>query len=226
MDNKSVNYAHYIDHTLLKMDATKDEIIHLCDEAKTYHFFSVCVNSGYVPLAAKTLAASDVKICSVIGFPLGAGLTDAKVCETRSAVVAGADEIDMVMNVGWFKSGDRQAVKNDICAVKTACGEALLKVILEIHLLSAEEIKQACLICREAEVDFVKTSTGFSGGGATEAAVRLMCKTVGNTIGVKASGGIRDRKTAQAMIDIGANRLGTSSGIAIVTDRSASTGQY
>lgn len=227
MENQAVNYANYIDHTLLKMDATQKEIINLCEEAKRYQFFSVCVNSCYVPLAAQCLANSCVRICSVIGFPLGATLTESKANEARVAIQAGADEIDMVMNLGWFKSGDMAAVSADIAAVNRVCGDqVLLKVILETHLLSASEIKQACAICRDLHVDFVKTSTGFSGGAATVEAVRLMRQTVGAKMGVKASGGIRDRDAARAMLDAGASRLGTSSGVAIINGIAVSETVY
>lgn len=218
-----INYAQYIDHTLLKMDATKAEIIQVCDEAKQHHFFSVCVNSGYVPLVAKELKGSNVKVCSVIGFPLGATLTSVKVFETEKAIEAGADEIDMVINVGWLKSHDLNAVREDIKAVHDVikAHQKLLKVILETCLLTAEEVEQVCKICREIGVEFVKTSTGFSTSGATVEAVELMREVVGKDIGVKASGGVRSAETAEQMILAGANRLGTSSGIKIVSNQSS-----
>ena len=210
-----MNYAKYIDHTLLAMNATEDQIRKLCDEAKEYHFYSVCVNSGYVPLAAELLKGSDVKVCSVVGFPLGAMLTSAKAYETEMAVKAGAEEIDMVINVGWLKSNNWQAVKQDIEAVFKSCNNVPLKVIIKI-----------CLICKEIGVGFVKTSTGFSTSGATVEDVKLMRETVGENIGVKASGGIRDRMTAEKMVQAGANRLGASAGIAIVSGNSTSTSNY
>ncbi|OTQ33262.1 deoxyribose-phosphate aldolase [Gilliamella apicola] len=221
-----MSYAKYIDHTLLAMNATEDQIRKLCDEAKEYHFYSVCVNSGYVPLAASILKGSDVKVCSVVGFPLGAMLTSAKAFETEMAVKAGAQEIDMVINVGWLKSNDWQAVKNDIEAVFNACGDVPLKVILETCLLSKDEIVKVCNICKEIGVAFVKTSTGFSVSGATVEDVKLMRETVGDKMGVKASGGIRDRATAEKMVEAGATRLGASAGIAIVSGNETSSGNY
>ena len=221
-----MSYAKYIDHTLLAMNATEDQIRKLCDEAKEYHFYSVCVNSGYVPLAASLLKGSDVKVCSVVGFPLGAMLTSAKAFETEMAVKAGAQEIDMVINVGWLKSNDWQAVKNDIEAVFNACGDVPLKVILETCLLSKDEIVKVCNICKEIGVAFVKTSTGFSVSGATVEDVKLMRETVGDKMGVKASGGIRDRAIAEKMVEAGATRLGASAGIAIVSGNETSSGNY
>lgn len=221
-----MSYAKYIDHTLLAMNATEDQIRKLCDEAKEYHFYSVCVNSGYVPLAASLLKGYDVKVCSVVGFPLGAMLTSAKAFETEMAVKAGAQEIDMVINVGWLKSNDWQAVKNDIEAVFNACGDVPLKVILETCLLSKDEIIKVCNICKEIGVAFVKTSTGFSVSGATVEDVKLMRETVGDKMGVKASGGIRDRATAEKMVEAGATRLGASAGIAIVSGNETSSGNY
>lgn len=221
-----MSYAKYIDHTLLAMNATEDQIRKLCDEAKEYHFYSVCINSGYVPLAASLLKGSDVKVCSVVGFPLGAMLTSAKAFETEMAVKAGAQEIDMVINVGWLKSNDWQAVKNDIEAVFNACGDVPLKVILETCLLSKDEIVKVCNICKEIGVAFVKTSTGFSVSGATVEDVKLMRETVGDKMGVKASGGIRDRATAEKMVEAGATRLGASAGIAIVSGNETSSGNY
>nr|WP_202113750.1 MULTISPECIES: deoxyribose-phosphate aldolase [unclassified Gilliamella] len=221
-----MNYANYIDHTLLAMNATKDQITKLCEEAKQYHFYSVCVNSGYVPLVASLLKGSDVKVCSVVGFPLGAMLTSAKAFETEMAVKAGAQEIDMVINVGWLKSNDWDAVKQDIEAVFNACGAVPLKVILETCLLTKDEIVKVCEICKQIGVAFVKTSTGFSVSGATVEDVKLMRDTVGNAMGVKASGGIRDRQTAEKMVQAGASRLGASAGIAIVSGDATSTSDY
>ncbi|OCG35180.1 deoxyribose-phosphate aldolase [Gilliamella apicola] len=222
----TMNYAKYIDHTLLAMNATKDQITKLCEEAKQYHFYSVCVNSGYVPLVASLLKGSDVKVCSVVGFPLGAMLTSAKAFETEMAVKAGAQEIDMVINVGWLKSNDWDAVKQDIEAVFNACGAVPLKVILETCLLTKDEIVKVCEICKQIGVAFVKTSTGFSVSGATVEDVKLMRDTVGNEMGVKASGGIRDRQTAEKMVQAGASRLGASAGIAIVSGDATSTSDY
>nr|WP_218055669.1 deoxyribose-phosphate aldolase [Gilliamella apicola] len=221
-----MNYAKYIDHTLLAMNATKDQITKLCEEAKQYHFYSVCVNSGYVPLVASLLKGSDVKVCSVVGFPLGAMLTSAKAFETEMTVKAGAQEIDMVINVGWLKSNDWDAVKQDIEAVFNACGAVPLKVILETCLLTKDEIAKVCEICKQIGVAFVKTSTGFSVSGATVEDVKLMRDTVGNEMGVKASGGIRDRQTAEKMVQAGASRLGASAGIAIVSGNVTSTSDY
>jgi deoxyribose-phosphate aldolase len=221
-----MSYAKYIDHTLLAMNATEDQIRKLCDEAKEYHFYSVCVNSGYVPLAARLLNGTDVKVCSVVGFPLGAMLTSAKAFETEMAVKAGAQEIDMVINVGWLKSNDWDAVKQDIEAVFNACAAVPLKVILETCLLTKDEIVKVCEICKQIGVAFVKTSTGFSVSGATVDDVKLMRDTVGNEMGVKASGGIRNRQTAEKMVQAGASRLGASAGIAIVSGDATSTSDY
>ncbi|OCG50180.1 deoxyribose-phosphate aldolase [Gilliamella sp. Bim1-2] len=221
-----MSYAKYIDHTLLAMNATKDQITKLCEEAKQYHFYSVCVNSGYVPLVASLLKGSDVKVCSVVGFPLGAMLTSAKAFETEMAVKAGAQENDMGINVGWLKSNDWDAGKQDIEAVFNACGAVPLKVILETCLLTKDEIVKVCEICKQIGVAFVKTSTGFSVSGATVEDVKLMRDTVGNEMGVKASGGIRDRQTAEKMVQAGASRLGASAGIAIVSGDVTSTSDY
>lgn len=217
MNTESINYANYIDHTLLAMDATIEQITRICNEAIEYKFFAVCVNSGYVPLVSALLKGSTVKMCSVIGFPLGACLTSVKVFEAKAAIDAGAQEIDMVINVGWLKSGKIDDVAADIKAVKEACGTTTLKVILETCLLSNEQIVKVSEICRDLNVGFVKTSTGFSTGGATVEHVALMRKTVGPDIGVKASGGVRSRETATAMIHAGATRIGTSSGVQIVS---------
>lgn len=221
-----INYAKYIDHTLLAMDSTEAQIKTMCEQALEYHFFSVCVNSGYVPLVAQMLKGSDVKVCSVIGFPLGACLTSVKAFEAKAAIEAGAEEIDMVINVGWLKSGKLTEVKEDIRAVKEACGSVGLKVILENCLLTKEEIVKVCEMCRDLNVAFVKTATGFSKGGATFEDVELMRKTVGPVIGVKASGGVRDAETAKKMIELGATRIGTSNGISIVKGDKASGSGY
>lgn len=203
------------DHTILKADATKEAVLKICCEAKEYHFMSVCVNSYYTSLVAKELAGSDVKVCTVVGFPLGQMSTAAKAAETRLAVADGAQEIDMVINVGALKDKEYEVVLADIKAVKGACGEALLKVIIETCLLTDEEKVKACELSAKAGADFVKTSTGFSTGGATSEDVALMRKTVGEALGVKASGGIRDKETAEKMVAAGASRLGTSATVSI-----------
>jgi len=207
-----------IDHTLLRADATPAEVERLCREAREYGFASVCVNSGHVRLCAGLLAGSPVKVCSTVGFPLGAMSTWAKVQETTRAIDDGAREIDMVMNIGMLKSGRREIVQDDIRAVVEAAHprQAIVKVILETGLLQDEEKVAACAIAQQAGADFVKTSTGFGHGGATVADVALMRKTVGPAMGVKASGGIRTREDALALIKAGASRLGASAGVHIV----------
>ncbi|BDF34581.1 deoxyribose-phosphate aldolase [Lachnospiraceae bacterium] len=213
---EGADLAKYIDHTLLKADATKEQIIKICDEAKEYKFASVCVNSSYVPLVAEQLSASGVKTCCVVGFPLGAASTEAKVQETIDSIKKGADEVDMVINIGAVKSKDWAFVKDDIeNVVLAARGKALVKVIIEACLLTDEEKVKVCAIAKMAGADFVKTSTGFSTGGATVSDVKLMRQTVGEDMGVKASGGVKDYKTAKAMIEAGATRIGTSNGISI-----------
>ncbi|MCI9218061.1 MAG: deoxyribose-phosphate aldolase [Dorea sp.] len=213
------NMAKYIDHTLLKADATEEQIIKLCAEARQYRFASVCVNPGYVPLTAKELSGSGVKTCCVIGFPLGATTTVAKVQETIDCIKNGADEVDMVINVGQVKSGNWIYVKKDIEEVVLAArGKALVKVIIETCLLTDEEKVKVCTISKIEGADFVKTSTGFSIGGATVEDVRLMRRTVGPRMGVKASGGVRDYRTAIAMIEAGADRIGTSNGVMIIKE--------
>jgi deoxyribose-phosphate aldolase len=218
--------AQYIDHTLLAADATREQIATLCREAQEHGFYSVCVNSGQVPYAASLLTDGQVKVCAVVGFPLGAGLSDTKAFEAKQAIAAGAGEIDMVLNVGALKDGLLDQVGDDIAAVKQACGDVPLKVILETCLLDDAQKTKACEICRELNVAFVKTSTGFSRSGATLEDVALMRKVVGADVGVKASGGVRDYKTAIAMIEAGATRLGTSSGIAIISGAEASGSGY
>ena len=205
-------YNKYIDHTLLKPDATEEQIRKLCQDALEYDFASVCVNPGYVPLCHELLKGSDVKVCTVIGFPLGATLPAAKVLETRESVFAGAQEIDMVINVGKLKDKKDDYVREEITRVKHACHGHLLKVIIETCLLTDEEKVRACKLAVEAGVDYVKTSTGFSTGGATVADIKLMRETVGPNIGVKASGGVRTREDMIALIEAGASRIGTSSG--------------
>ncbi|MCL2601976.1 MAG: deoxyribose-phosphate aldolase [Treponema sp.] len=215
--------ASYIDHTLLKADAKPADIEKLCAEARQHRFFSVCVNSANVSQAAKLLEGSGVNVCAVVGFPLGAMASTAKAYEARAAIESGAREIDMVMNIGAMKSGDFKLVENDMLAVRTACGTvALLKVILETCLLTTEEIVQACQIAKSLSLDFVKTSTGFSTGGATVEHIALMRQTVGAQMGVKASGGVRTFADALAMINAGATRLGTSGGISIINGQTSS----
>lgn len=214
-----MNIARYIDHTLLKSEATEEQIIKVCQEAREYKFASVCVNPCYVPLVSEQLMGSGVKTCCVIGFPLGATSTAAKVAETIDCIKNGANEVDMVINVGAIKSGNWKFVKNDIEEVCFAArGKALVKVILETCLLTKEEIVKACAVSKMAGADFVKTSTGFSKGGAKVEDIKLMRQTVGPDMGVKASGGIRDYKTALAMIEAGASRVGASSSVAIVKE--------
>ncbi len=210
--------ARYIDHTLLKPDAIDKQFDQLCDEAKKYNFYSVCVNSGWVSYVAKKVRGSDVKVCSVIGFPLGESDSRSKAFETRNAIDNGANEIDMVISVSALKSGNLKYVEEDIRAVKRACrSTTVLKVILETSLLDENEKILACEISKKIGVDFVKTSTGFGGGGATVGDIELMRRVVGPEMGVKASGGIRDFKTAAAMIKAGATRIGAGAGVAIVT---------
>lgn len=205
-----------IDHTILNPDATKDEVIRVIDEAKAHEFASVCLEPCWVSLAAERLADSPVKVCTVIGFPLGANTKTVKAFEAKEAVANGAEEVDMVLNIGALKNGDYDLVLEDMKAVREAAKEAVVKVILETCLLTDEEKKKACALAKEAGLDFVKTSTGFSTAGATTADVKLMREVVGDKMGVKASGGIRDRETAEAMIAAGASRIGASKSIAIV----------
>ena len=208
----------YIEHTLLKQDAKKDELIKLFEEAKEYKFLGVCVNPINVKLAKENLRDTDVKIVTVIGFPLGQNTTELKVLETIDAVKNGADEIDMVINVGKLKDKEYEYVVDEISKIKIACQGKLLKVILETDLLTQDEIKKACELCIEAKADIVKTSTGFvkGGVGAKIEDVKLMAETVkSHGLGVKASGGIRDKEKAEQMIEAGATRLGTSSGVEI-----------
>lgn len=204
------------DHTILKADATEAQVKKICDEAKEYGFMSVCVNSYYTAYVASELKDSDVKVCTVVGFPLGQMSTESKALETAYAVECGADEIDMVINVAALKDGKIAEVLADIRAVRAVCKDKTLKVIIETCLLTDDEKVEACKLSVEAGADFVKTSTGFSSGGAKVSDVRLMRQTVGPDVGVKASGGIRDTKTALEMIEAGANRLGTSATISIV----------
>ena len=215
------NINRHIEHTLLKQDAKKEDLLQLFKEAKEYNFLGVCINPNYVSLAKKELKGSNVKIVTVIGFPVGANRSDVKAFETLKAIQDGADEIDMVINVTAIKDKNYEYVLNDIKSVKHACGEIPLKVILETDLLEKDEIKKACELCIEAKADFVKTSTGFvkNGVGAKAEDVKLMYETVTPYgLKVKASGGIRDKETAIKMLEAGAERLGTSSGVKIVTN--------
>ena len=218
--------ANYIDHTLLAADTTEAQIKKLCAEAAEHGFFSVCINTSYITLARTCLKGSDVKVCCVIDFPFGAGLTATKAFEAAEAIRQGAQEVDMVINIGMLKSGRLDFVKQDIEAVKAACGNTTLKVILETCLLTDDEVRLVCEMCREIRVDFVKTSTGYSTMGATEHHVALMRKTVGDEVGVKASGGVRDRQTALNMIKAGATRIGASASVAIATDSDAPESNY
>ena len=209
------NLAKYIDHTLLAQNATKEQIKKLCEEAKQYEFCSVCVNSSYVSLAKEFLDGSSVKVCSVVGFPLGAMSNDAKAYEAKKAIEDGAEEIDMVINVGFLKSNDFKSIEEDIKNLRVTCKGLILKVILETALLDEEEITKVCQIAKKVGADFVKTSTGFSTRGASLEDVKIMKEAVGDSVNIKASGGIRSYESAMEMINAGASRLGTSSGIAI-----------
>jgi len=211
-----MKYNKFIDHTLLKADASIKAVKVLCNEAKEFDFASVCINPGFVKFCANELKGTDVKVCTVIGFPLGATSTESKAFETKQAVADGAQEIDMVINVSALKDGNDEYVYEDIKAVVEAASGRLVKVIIETCLLTDDEKVRVCLLAQKAKADFVKTSTGFSTGGATIHDVALMRKTVGSAMGVKASGGIRTREDLVAMIDAGANRIGTSSGTKII----------
>jgi len=212
--------ARYIDHTLLKPDASRDEILKVCEEGVRYGFASVCINPIWVREAACALRGSGVKVCTVIGFPLGSNAPDVKAYEARRAIFDGASELDMVINVGALKSGDHDLVSRDIRGVVDVAHEVdyICKVIIETALLTDDEKVSACLIAKEAGADFVKTSTGFSSGGATAADVALMRRAVGGQMGVKASGGVRDLKQAQEMIRAGATRIGASVGVKIIQE--------
>jgi deoxyribose-phosphate aldolase len=206
-----------IDHTILKADATEADVLRIIEEAKKYNFFSVCINPCWVSLAKEELAGTDVAVCTVIGFPLGANTSEVKAYEATDAITNGATEVDMVINVGALKSKQYKKVLKDIQAVvEAAKDKALVKVIIETALLTDEEKVKVCELAKEAGADFVKTSTGFSTGGATVADVALMRQTVGPDMGVKASGGIHNEQEAQAMIEAGATRIGTSAGVAIM----------
>ncbi len=214
MDKKTI--ASMIDHTLLKPETTPAQVEKLCAEAAEYHFASVCVNPVYIPLAARLLDGTGVKVCCVVGFPLGAIAPEQKAAEAASCAAMGAEELDMVIHVGAAKAGDWALVQRDIAGVVKAAAGRTVKVIIETCLLTDEEKVKACEAAKAAGADFVKTSTGFSTGGATTHDIALMRKTVGPEMGVKASGGIRDYATAMAMIEAGANRIGASAGIEIV----------
>ncbi len=210
------NFASMIDHTLLKADATRNQIEKLCEEAKKYEFASICVNPTWVNLSAQLLANTNVKVCTVIGFPLGATTSEVKAFETKNAIDNGAQEIDMVINIGALKNKEYEVVRDDIKAVVEAANGTLVKVIIETSLLTDEEKVKACELSVEAGADFVKTSTGFSTGGATAEDVALMRKTVGPELGVKASGGVRNLEDMKKMVEAGATRIGASSGVAII----------
>ena len=227
-DYSNEEIAASIDHTILKPETTPSDVLQICNEAIEYSFASVCVNSCYAPLVSNALDDSDVKTCVVVGFPLGAMSTNAKVGEVKDAIQYGADEIDMVINVGMLKEDEYQYVFNDIKAVADTAHEmnAICKVIIETSLLSDEEKVIACLISKEAKADFVKTSTGFNGGGATVEDIKLMKKVVGNELQVKASGGVRSREDAINMLNAGADRIGASAGVKIVTNQESNEGGY
>ena len=219
----TINYAAMIDHTLLKAEATRPQIEAICAEAKQYVFASVCVNPTWVKTAAELLAGTEVKVCTVIGFPLGANTPEVKAFETKNAIENGATEIDMVINIGAMKNGEFDLVREDIKAVVDAANGTLVKVIIESCLLTNEEKVKACELAVEAGADFVKTSTGFSTGGATAEDIALMRKTVGPDIGVKASGGVRSLEDMKLMIENGATRIGASSGVAIMNGLTSKT---
>jgi len=206
----------YIDHTLLKPTATEADIVTLCSEARQYNFYAVCVNSCFVTLAKKQLHNSKVKLAAVIGFPLGAMATEIKVTEATYCVEHGADEIDMVLNLGWLKAGQAEKVTEEIKNIKGAIQKKILKVIIETCYLSPEEIRLASKLVMEGGADFVKTSTGFGTGGATFEAVSLMKKVVGDAVRIKASGGVRDKESALKYIELGVSRIGTSSGVTMM----------
>lgn len=218
--------AAYIDHTLLKPEASREDILKVCEEAVKYKFASVCTNPVWTALVHNTLKGSGVKTCAVVGFPFGATPTDVKVYEARGANLDGADEVDMVINVAAARAGDRSSLFTDIAAVADAvhAGGALLKVILETHFLTDEQKVLVCEVAAEAGADFVKTSTGFTGGGATVEDIKLMRGAVGSALGVKASGGVRSIEDAKSMLEAGATRIGASSSVAIVNGETTSSG--
>lgn len=210
--------SKYIDHTLLKPEATKNDILNLIKDAKTYDFASVCINPGWVKLAHEELKNSNINVCTVIGFPLGATSLESKVYETKVAIEDGADEIDMVISIGQLKSGNDSYVKEEIRKVVEASGDKIVKVIIETCLLTEDEKVRACTLAKEADADYVKTSTGFSKGGATIQDVKLMRETVGDDMGVKASGGIHTKQEMLDMINNGASRIGVSCGVEIIKE--------
>ncbi len=214
----------YIDHTLLKPEATESQITKLCEEAKEHHFYAVCINGSYIPLAKKLLAGTEVKIAAVIGFPLGAMDTASKVFEAENCVKNGADEIDMVINIGWLKDKKYDLILDEIKAIKKAIGSALLKVIIETCLLDKDEIKKMCQIVVDSGAEYIKTSTGFNSDGATKENVQLMLDETAGKICVKAAGGVRDTQTANDYIAMGVQRLGTSSGVALMQNQKADSG--
>jgi len=218
MSNSAPSIAKLIDHTLLRPEATRADISQLCREAREYNFASVCVNAYWVPFVASQLTGTDVKVCTVVGFPLGATSTEAKVSETEAALRAGAQEIDMVQNIGALRGDERETLEEEIALVAAVCHRAgaIVKVILENSLLTDDQKVTACLLAKDAGADFVKTSTGFSSSGATVHDVELMRRTVGPTLGVKASGGIRTLDDLLKMLAAGATRIGASSGVKIV----------
>lgn len=214
-----MEFNKLFDHTLLKPEATSQQIKTLCQEAKEFDFASVCVNPDFVSLAAEELKGSDVKVCTVIGFPLGANKTEIKVEETRLAIEDGADEIDMVQNISWAKEGKWGAIKEEVAALKKEAGDKTLKVILETCLLTKEEIRLSSIAAKEGGADFVKTSTGFSKGGAKEGDVAIMREAVGPDLGVKASGGIHHYEEVVALVKAGANRIGASACLSIMEEK-------
>jgi deoxyribose-phosphate aldolase len=221
-----IKVARMMDNTILKPDATEDKLVQLCKEADEYNFASVCVNPSNVKLCAELLKDSKVNVCTVIGFPLGATTTEVKRFETEQAIQNGAKELDMVINIGKLKQGDYDYVFNDINQVALMCKrhKAICKVIIETSMLTDEEKVRACYISKQAKADFVKTSTGFGGGGATAGDIALMRYVVGSALGVKASGGVRSRETAETMIESGADRLGATVGVKIIQGGSAGAG--
>lgn len=221
----NINLNEYIDHTLLKPDATLDMIKKLCEEAKQAYFKAVCINPYYVKYAANLLANSNVKVCTVVGFPLGANVTSTKVQETITAIKEGATEIDVVINIGALKDNNQSVVLQDLQAVRAVCPKnIILKVIIECTLLSEEEKIIACQLVTKAQADFIKTSTGFAGGGATEADIKLMKANIGPNVAIKASGGIKTKDDAFTMIAAGATRIGTSNGLLIINNKRADSG--
>ena len=213
-----MKFNKLFDHTNLKPDAKKEDIVKLCNEAKKYDFASVCVNPGFIPLASECLKGSDVKVCTVIGFPLGANSTETKVFEAVDAKKAGAEEVDMVINISRAKDHDYLYIKEEIAAIKKAIGDTLLKVIIETCLLTDEEKVEVCKVAKEAKADYVKTSTGFSKAGANPHDIALMRKTVGSELGVKASGGVHYLSEVNDLVAAGASRIGASASVAIMEE--------